>query len=101
MGESRLDNLDKQPLDPKSLVGSYLLATARLGWQGCVVAEPARGVYLVELFSWAFGGSLDQKLVRLEDMTEWSFFDTSDWLSNAYRNFKQAQWDREREEQAA
>lgn len=65
-----------------SLVGSFFHGTWDRQWQGLVVAEPAPGVYLVETFSWLGGSSTGQHLVRLEEMFEWTFYDTADWMRN-------------------
>jgi hypothetical protein len=83
-----------------SLIGSFFLATSERGWQGCVVAEPAPGVYLVELFSWIMGDSLDQRLVALATMIEegWRFYDTSQWMNTAYNDSVRLVWERERAE---
>lgn len=66
-----------------SLVGSFFLSDSGRGWQGCVVAEPAPGTYLVELFSWLWGQPTEQLLVRIEDMQEWTFYDTDEWMRAA------------------
>lgn len=67
-----------------SLVGSFFHSDASLQWQGCVVAEAVRGeVYLVELFEWLSGRSTHQRLVRMDDMTEWRFYDSAEWMREA------------------
>lgn len=97
--QDRLGAVLGKPFDSGSLVGSFFLSTARPGWQGCVVAEPAPGVYLVETFSWVMGESYEQRLVRLEEMGEWTFYDTAEWMRNAYDHQGHRRWEREREEQ--
>lgn len=70
-----------------SLVGSYFHGSNEERYQGVVVAEPSPGIYLVELFDWITGfDSNEQILVRIKDMLEWHFYDTSEWMNNAYRN---------------
>jgi len=86
------------PFDPKSLVGSWFLSDHQRGWQGCVVAEPAPGVYLVETLDWIIGAGYEQRLVPLAEMADWSFFDTADWMGTAYANGVRQRWDRERAE---
>lgn len=99
VGRDRLAAAGAMPLLPDSLVGSFFHGTADRGWQGCVVAEVAPQVYLVELFSWLHGYSIDQQLVRLEDMTGWIFYDTAKWMSDAYEHGGvHERWEREREE---
>jgi len=79
-----------------SLVGSFFHSDAENGWQGCVVAEPSRGVFLVELFSWATGFTTEQRLVRLEAMSEWRFYDDVQWMSDSYEISVERRWQRER-----
>jgi hypothetical protein len=87
-----------KPLTPDSLVGSFFHSDVGRGWQGCVVAEPGPGVYLLERFEWLVGSSDDQVLMRLEDMIGWSFYDTAEWMNSAYRNGVQRRWEHERVE---
>jgi hypothetical protein len=88
----RLAAVDATEFSPASLVGSYFHSFKerdghqRTVWQGCVVAEPAPGYYLVETFEWIAGGSHSQQLVRIEDMTGWQFYDTAEWMNNEYEN---------------
>lgn len=96
----RITSVADEPLSPTSLVGSFFLAGPTEqnpdlpGWQGCVIAEPRPGLYLVELFSWFMGDSTNQQLVAIEDMAGWEFFDTSEWMVNAYEHGTQTRWDR-------
>ncbi len=94
-GRDRLSTAAKQALGPGSLVGSFFHSDAERGWQGCVVAEPAPGVYLVETFEWLSGSSHDQQLVRFEDMYGWAFYDHAEWMGNAYDSSVQRRWQRE------
>jgi hypothetical protein len=93
----RLSTVADQPFDPTSLVGSYFHSEAARGWHGCVVAEPAPGVYLVETFSWLSGSSHSQHLVRIEDMLDWQFYDDAEWMGDAYEHGVATRWERERE----
>lgn len=83
---------DLHELNPRSLVGSYFLSGLKTQWQGCVVAEPAPGVYLVELFSWTGGASTHQRIIRLEDMFDWRFFDTAEWMTGDYDRTTSTVW---------
>lgn len=96
----RLSAVTKRDFSPDSLVGSFFLSRERPGWQGCVVAEPKPGMYLVELFSWMMGDSTNQQLVPIEEMHGWTFYDEATWMENAYETYVSKQWDREREEKA-
>lgn len=102
VARDRLLAAEALPLLPDSLVGSYFHGTADKGWQGCVVAEVAPQVYLVELFSWFVGDSTSQHLVPLAEMTGWSFYDDARWMNDAYNYRGVAErWERERKEVAA
>lgn len=99
VARNRLLAAEVLPLLPDSLVGSYFHGTADKAWQGCVVAEVAPQVYLVELFSWVMGDSTDQLLVPLAEMTGWVFYDDARWMNNAYNYGGVAErWQRERED---
>jgi hypothetical protein len=96
----RLSRAAEADFRPDSLVGSFFHTEAERGWQGCVVAEPAPGIYLVETFEWIVGTSHDQRLVRVDEMLGWRFYDDAKWMSNAYDNNVKAEWDHERGESA-
>jgi hypothetical protein len=93
----RTDTLADTPLTPHSLVGSFFHSDHTRGWQGVVVAEPHPGTYLVETFSWLIPDSVSQKLVHLDDMHDWSFYDDAKWLS-ANSDSMQARWERQRQD---
>ncbi len=80
-----------------SLVGSFFHTDPERQWQGCVVAEVAPGVYLVELFEWIAGSSSGQRLVRIEEMSDWTFYDSSEWMSNAYEHGVRRRWEQKDE----
>jgi hypothetical protein len=94
---NRLAAAEAQPARADSLVGSFFHGDVERRWQGCVVAEPIAGVYLVELFGWLVGDSTEQQLVRIEDMAGWAFYDSADWMNNAYEHGGvKERWDRAR-----
>lgn len=97
---NRLEAVSAAGLRPDSLVGSFFLSSAQLGWQGCVVAEPSPGVYLVETFDWVMGASHDQQLVQLDEMVGWTFYDSADWMQNAYEHGVRQRWERQRQGEA-
>jgi hypothetical protein len=94
----RLSCVEAQPFRPDSLVGSFFHGDVERGWQGCVVAEPAPGVYLLELFEWFMGSSSAQQLVHIEEMTGWRFYDTTEWMNSAYEHGVKQRWEHERAE---
>jgi hypothetical protein len=94
----RIGTASKRPLAPDSLVGSFFHSDSERGWQGCIVAEPAPGVYLVETYEWIAGTSHNQLLVRIEEMNDWRFYDSAEWMNNAYEHGVERRWDRELKE---
>lgn len=81
-----------------SLIGSYFHSDAERSWQGIVLAEPAPGTYLVELFEWSNGAGSEQRLVTVRDMlaTGWRFYDTAEWMNTAYERTVARRWETER-----
>jgi len=84
-------------LHPNSLVGSFFHSDRKRHWQGCVVAEPAAGIFLVELFSWL--GHVEtlestyQRLVPIEEMTDWRFYDTAQWMNHDFEQVVKKLWE--------
>ncbi len=56
----------------------------KVKWQGYVVSEPKDGYFLVQLFDWLMGDLSDQKLVKLDDMVGWSFYDSNEDMIENY-----------------
>lgn len=99
----RAASLAELQLNPQSLVGSYCHkiegqdtlapdASGVITWQGCVVAEPAPGVCLVELDNCLPGARRAQLLVELRQMVgdpscEWRFYDTEEQMRLAFVEF--------------
>lgn len=96
----RLALAEASEFDSGSLVGSWFHSDSERGWQGCVVAQVVADVYLVETMSWMCGESYEQRLVRLDDMVQsgWVFYDTAEWMNNAYQTGVERRWDSERKE---
>ena len=85
----RLSQVTSMELSEGSLVGTYFHSfnpDGTVEWQGCIVAEPHTGYFLVETFDWSSGSSFCQHLVRIENMLTWRFYDDADWMRNAYHN---------------
>lgn len=93
----RLSTAEQKKLSPYSLIGSFFLSDKERQWQGCVVAEPASGVYLVELFSWLDGTSTGQFLVPIGEMSLWAFFDSASWMIEKIPA-QQARWEKDSHE---
>lgn len=84
---ARTDAISEMELQSDSLVGSYFHGNNDQRYQGVVVAEPVPGIYLVELFDWITGfDSSEQILVKIESMLDWHFYDTAEWMNNAYKS---------------
>jgi len=53
-------------------------------WQGYVVSKPQEGYYLVQLFEWFAGAPSCKKLMRIESMLGWDFYDTAEEMNSVY-----------------
>lgn len=62
-----------------SIVGHFFHSfdpdTRHIVWQGQVLAQVGPGYYLVQLYEWLTGGAGVRRLVRIDDMLEWTLFD--------------------------
>lgn len=58
-------------------------------------------MYLVELFSWVSGHSTCQRLVPLEEMSDWRFYNSAEWMCDSYEGTVQVGWERESEKREA
>ena len=56
----------------------------KIGWQGSIVGNPEPGWYLVQLFGWLDGSPNVQRLMRIEDMREWLFYDDTEMMQFSY-----------------
>ena len=71
------------------LIGLYFLTFTQppknvLNWQGRVLSEPNSGWFLVQLYDWILGEAGDIRLVRIEEMAAWYFFESiEDWREQA------------------
>ena len=69
------------------IVGKYFHSINQNGeliWQGKVVGEPGEGKYLIQLFSWLDGHPTEQRLIKLDEMTDWLFYSTHDDFMASY-----------------
>jgi hypothetical protein len=55
-----------------------------LQWQGQVVERLEGGYYFVRLYEWIMGSPTCLKLVRLEDMLAWEFYESSDEMQDNF-----------------
>lgn len=64
-----------------TLVGKFFLGfneDGHLRWQGVVTAEPAPGFVLIQFFDFIFGQPRNEKLITVEQMVGWTFYDDAD-----------------------
>lgn len=70
-----------------SLLGSWFLSFTDEGyteWQGCVVADLGDGLHLVETYSWLDGCNYEQRIISVDEMRSWRFYDTNQQMIDAY-----------------
>ena len=71
------------------LVGKYFHSIDENGemmWQGKIEGSPSDSLYLIQLFSWLDGCATEQKMVKLEDMIDWLFYDNHDDFVDSYNH---------------
>ncbi|HEY5043711.1 MAG TPA: hypothetical protein VIK53_17195 [Verrucomicrobiae bacterium] len=51
-----------------------------------MIANPLQGWYLVQLFGWLDGSPNVQRLVRIEDMESWLFYDDTEMMQYSYEH---------------
>jgi hypothetical protein len=69
-----------------SLVGCFFhqIKDEKVGWQGVVVGRPEPGLYLVQLFEWLMGEPNVRRLVKVEDMANWLFYEDGEQMVHSY-----------------
>jgi len=69
------------------IVGRYFhtLKDGKISEQGEVISRPEAGWYLVTFFDWIVGEPYVCRLVRLEDMAGWFFYENSEMMRHAYQ----------------
>jgi hypothetical protein len=56
----------------------------KINWQGRILGKVREGRYLVQLYSWLDGGPTNQKIVAVEEMDDWDFYDSDKDMNWAY-----------------
>lgn len=71
---------DTNDTSGSELLGKYFysMKDEKIHWQGKITGRPEPGIYLVILFSWLDGSPNVQKLIKIEDMGDWLFYDNAD-----------------------
>ncbi|MGE4419997.1 MAG: GIY-YIG nuclease family protein [Sulfurimonas sp.] len=72
----------------KSLDGKFFhtFKNNQVEWQGYIISEPKDGFFLIQLFDWILGEPSNQKLVSINDMLSWNFYDSVEEMNDAYYN---------------
>jgi hypothetical protein len=64
------------------LIGKYFHSikkdTGLVEWQGSVLGSPEPGWYLIELFEWVLGESNVMRIVSIEEIIDWLFYEDSE-----------------------
>ena len=55
-------------------------------WQGYIVSSPEPGWYLVQLLAWISGAPTMRRLVRIEDMRNWFFYEDAKTMALSYKD---------------
>jgi len=55
-------------------------------WQGQVIGSPAPGWYLVQLFEWFCGEPNVRRLVQLQTMEHWLFYESDEAMCFSYEH---------------
>ena len=71
------------------LVGQYFhsIKDGRVLWQGLVIGDIGDGKhYLVQLFEWLMGEPSIQRIVTIEEMRDWFFYDSAEQMIFSYEH---------------
>lgn len=73
-----------------SLVGQHFHSVSKehgkIEWQGTVIGNPEPGWYYLQLFEWLGGTPNVCRLVRIEQMADWLFYETQEDLIYAWEH---------------
>lgn len=53
-------------------------------WQGHIEESCGDGFFLVQLFEWITGSPSDMKLVHMQSMSEWSFYESAEEMNDVF-----------------
>jgi len=70
------------------LVGQFFhsIENGDVKWQGLVLGNPESGWYLVRLFEWLTGSPTVNRLVKIEEMSQWLFYSNSEEMAFSYEH---------------
>ena len=72
-----------------NLVGQFFHSINERGnieWQGWIIGNPEPGWYLCQLYEWMVGLPNIQRLVKIDEMSKWLFYDSSEQMIDSYEN---------------
>jgi hypothetical protein len=78
---------NKQTQKPEALVGQYFHSiedNGTLKWQGVVIGNPEPGWYLLQLFEWLAGEPNVRRLIRIEALGNWLFYQSGEAMVHSY-----------------
>jgi hypothetical protein len=81
----------KKETRSRGLVGKFFHSyhdNGRLEYQGKVLSQPNKGVYLVQLYDWIIGSESDQELIKIEDMLRYKFYNSAEDMRYAYEMYE-------------
>ena len=70
------------------LFGQYFhkIENGKITWQGLVIGKLEQGFYLVQLFEWLMGEPSIQRIVTIEEMRDWFFYDSAEQMIFSYEH---------------
>jgi hypothetical protein len=84
---NKMKNNNNRNVNKNSLIGKHFHSfqgDGHLKWQGQVVGSITGEVYLVQLFEWVTGAESNLRLVKLEEMLSWDFYQTREDMKQTY-----------------
>ena len=74
----------------KTLEGKFFhtFIDKQIEWQGYIISEPKNDFFLVQLFDWILGEPSNQKLVNINDMLSWNFYDSVEEMNDNYDRYR-------------
>ena len=88
--KTRTSNTEHQvrAISRSELLGQFFHSIGKddgkVEWQGIVVGNPEPGGYLVQLFEWLMGEPNLRRLVNIEDMEHWLFYEDQEGMKFSY-----------------
>lgn len=93
--KSHPENYNDAEMDPETkstrvsgLIGRFFhsIKDGRLQWQGYVRSRPEPGWYVIQLYEWMGGSPNIQRLVRIEAMEDWFFYQNAEEMMHSWEH---------------